>query len=236
MKHSDSARRSVSFLAGLAAAGALVLASAPAVVAEPTPSTSSATSTPIESEPETATPSTTSATTTPKATRTRVPTPDSDELTTSADEDPTTTVSPTTSATPVQGVDKHEDTGGLTVSTGPLVLNAAPKPGGVVSGQMTVQVADTRPLSTGWNVDVKTTDAHGSGGGSFTPGPDSYYRASDTACSSSNGTMPLTAQAATVATSTQSCPDARWTSDVGVAVPADVAPDNYSMTITHSVY
>jgi hypothetical protein len=235
--HSHTARRSVSLLVGLAAAGVLVLASAPAVVAEPTSSTTSATSTPIESEPETTTLSTTTpSTTTPKATRTRVPTPDSDEPTTSADEDPTTTVSPTTSATPVQGVDKHEDTGGLTVSTGPLVLNAAPKPGGVVSGQMTVQVADTRPLSTGWNVDVKTTDAHGNGGGSFTPGPDSYYRASDTACSSSNGTMPLTVQATTVATSTQSCPDARWTSDVGVAVPADVAPDNYSLTITHSVY
>lgn len=234
--HSHSARRSISLLAGLAAAGALVLASAPAVVAEPTESTTSATSTPMEPESETATPSATSVTTTPKATRTRVPTPDSDEPATSADEDPTTTVPPTTSTTPVQAVDKHEDAGGLTVSTGPLVLNAAPKPGSVVSGKMTVRVEDTRPRSTGWNVDVKTTDAHGSGGGSFTPGPDSYYRASDTACSSSNGTMPLTSQATTVATSRQACPDARWTSDVGVAVPADVAPDNYSMTITHSVY
>ncbi|MDI9916886.1 hypothetical protein [Rhodococcus sp. IEGM 1379] len=234
--HSQSARRSASLLAGLVAAGALVLASAPAVVAEPTSSTTSATSTPIESESDTTTPSATSVTTTPKATRTRVPTPDSDEPATSTDEDPTTTVSPTTSATLVESVDKHEDAGGLTVSTGPLVLNAAPKPGSVVSGQMTVQVEDTRPRSTGWNVDVKTTDARGSGGGSFTPGPDSYYRAFDTACSSSNGTMPLTAQTTTVATSQQSCPDARWTSDVGVEIPADVAPDNYSLTITHSVY
>lgn len=120
--------------------------------------------------------------------------------------------------------------------TGPLALNGAPTPGTIVSGRMTVQVEDTRPDSTGWNVDVKTTPARGSGGETFTPGPDSYYRAAGTACSTSAGAVPLTTREATVATSTQKCPDARWTSDVGIAVPMDVRPDDYSLTITHSVY
>lgn len=207
-------------LASLAAAGALVFATAPAAVAEPTTTPPATTTTAASAIP---TP-TESATTTPMPMAT-------------LDDSPTTSsVAPSTTATPIPEVEAPKAAGGLTVWTGPLVLNGAPKPGGVVSGQMDVQVEDTRAGSSGWSVDVKTTAASGSNGAGFAPGPDSYYRAASTACSTSAGTIPLTLTASTVATSHQSCPDARWTSDVGIAIPPDAVPADYALTITHSVY
>lgn len=212
----------------------------PTTTAPTTSSSPTTTATPTTTEPEPDTPSVTPTATTeatkPKRTEDPEPADSSNEPTADSGKPTRTSATPAESAEPEEEAVKKVDAGGLSVWTGPLALHGAPTPGAIVSGQMTVQVEDTRPDSKGWNVDVKTTPARGSGGETFTPGPDSYYRAADTACSTSTGTVPLTMQERTVATSTQKCPDARWTSDVGIAVPADVRPDNYSLTITHSVY
>ena len=114
--------------------------------------------------------------------------------------------------------------------TGPV------RAGEVVPGAMDVTVTDTRPAAAGWAADVKATAMHGTRGNTFAPGPDSFYRAQNTQCSESAGRVPLREYAVVVATAPAACPAATWTADVGIAVPAEVAPDTYTLTITHSVY
>ncbi|MDH6680272.1 hypothetical protein M2284_004498 [Rhodococcus sp. LBL1] len=124
----------------------------------------------------------------------------------------------------------------MRVETGAFVVADSAQVGGVVPGTVTVTVIDTRPNSSGWTTDVKVTDAHGTHGNVFSPGPGSYYRAQDTQCSESVGQVPLREDAAVVVTAHTACAAATWTSSVGIEVPADADPDAYSLTITHSVY
>ncbi|CAM2954721.1 hypothetical protein RHDE110596_08820 [Prescottella defluvii] len=114
--------------------------------------------------------------------------------------------------------------------TGPV------RAGDVVPGTMDVTVTDTRRDGVGWTADVRATAMHGTQGNTFSPGPDSYYRAQDTPCSESSGQVGLREDAVIVATAPAACTAASWTAAVGIAVPAEVAPDTYSLTITHSVY
>lgn len=239
MKYTSPVRRT------LIAVGALAIISAPTAFAEPG-LTDATTSTTASAIPTSTTPTTTTSARPTTQTTTVVPSPtvaaESTRQTTTRPAGTTTTTttgpaSTTASTTPTSAAPTTSTAPGtLRVDTGVFTATGPVQVGGVVPGTMSITVTDTRPDSTGWTTDVRVTDARGSHGNTFSPGPDSYYRAQSTQCSTSAGQVPLRENAVIVATAPAACPTATWTSDVGIAVPPDATPDDYTLTITHSVY
>lgn len=240
MKHARSVGRT------MIAVSALAIISAPTAFAEPPLTAVPASTTPSATAPTSTTPLTRTASAQPDtSTTTATPSPttvaDSARQTTtrpatttqaSVGPTPTSAGVATTSAAPTISADPGE----LRVDTGTFAVTGPVQVGGVVPGTIDVTVTDTRPDSTGWTADVKVTDAQGTHGNTFSPAAGSFYRARNTQCSESAGQVSLGAGTVVVATASTACPAATWTSDIGIAVPADASPDDYTITVTHSVY
>lgn len=126
--------------------------------------------------------------------------------------------------------------GELRVATGPIVVTAPAGAGAVLTALMDVTVTDTRRDAAGWSVDVRAGQVRSTDGVVLDLGAQSYYRAGDTACSSSTGTVPLSGIGVVAAVAAVTCPHAGWTAELGIAVPADAPVGDYRLTITHSVY
>lgn len=227
--------------------GALAIAGAPTAIAEPAPSTAAETTTaapttsanmpPVAEMPSDCGGGSGASTTSPCVTTSARPTtPTSTRPVRTPAVPASTTASPTPSSATTTVPTTLAGPGELRVDTGQFVVTGPVQAGALVPGTMDVTVTDTRRDGAGWTTDVRATAMHGTHGNVFSPGPDSFYRAQNTQCSESTGRVPLREDAVIVATAPAACSAATWTAAVGIAVPADVAADTYSLTITHSVY